>query len=202
MHNAKARFRANLVQVAELGSLHDHLVGTVAIPNAFDDLLRSELVYGVSALDKLVHDLIRIGMVQTFVGTRPATPKYLSEGIQLRSLNSLSVGSIPPPEVAFEQIVREKLRHLSFQDPVKLADGLGYIWPDAQKWQVLAAALGMSDEAARTRLRLLATRRNAIVHEADLDPITHVKQPITKHEVLDALTFLQNLGIEICNCVI
>lgn len=201
MLNSKERFRANLVQVAELGSLHDHLVGTVTMPNAFDDLLRSQLVYGVSAFDKLVHDLIRIGMVQTFVGARPATPKYLSEGIQLRSLTLLSAGSIPPPEFAFEQIVRDKLSHLSFQDPAKLADGLGYIWPDGQKWQVLAAALGMPDEAARTRLRLLATRRNAIVHEADLDPITHVKQPITKQEVLDALTFLQNLGIKICDCV-
>ena len=197
MHNSKGRFLENITQATELGTLYDYLVANVAIPNAFDDLLRSQLVYAVSAFDKLIHDLVRIGMVQVFVGSRPATEKYLSEGIQLRHLALLSPASIPPPAVAFEQIVREKLSVLSFQDPKKLADGLSFIWPETQKWQVLAGALGRSDEDARTTLRLIATRRNAIVHEADLDPVSHNKQAITKQEAEDATSFLKCLGTEI-----
>ena len=188
----------NVTRAAELGALYDHLVNNVAIPNAFDDLLRSQLVYAVSAFDKLVHDLVRIGMVQAFAGARRPTEKYLNEGIQLRHLALLSPVSIPPPAVAFEQIVREKLSTLSFQDPNKLADGLSFIWPETQKWHVLAGALGMSDDDARTTLRLIATRRNAIVHEADLDPVTHNKQTITKQEAEDATSFLRRLGTEIC----
>lgn len=202
MLNAQARFLENMKQAAALGSLYDHLVATVAIPNAFDDLLRSQIVYSISAFDKLIHDLIRVGMVQTFAGTRAATPKYLNEGIQLRHLTALSAGSIPPPDVAFEQIVRDKLSVLSFQDPAKLADGLSYVWTEPQKWQVIAGALGVSDEDARTTLRLISTRRNAIVHEADLHPISHLKQPISKQEALDASSFLVALGTEICNRVI
>jgi hypothetical protein len=201
MHNSKARFLQNVARAAELGVLYDHLVAKVAIPNAFDDLLRSQLVYAVSAFDKLIHDIVRIGMVQAFAGSRPATEKYLNEGIQLRQLAQLSPGSTPPPAVAFEQIVREKLSILSFQDPKKLADGLSFIWPETQKWQVLAGALGMSDEDARTTLRLIATRRNAIVHEADLDPVTHNKQAISRHEAEDATSFLRRLGMEICDRV-
>ncbi len=198
MLSSRARFLQNVTRAAELGALYDHLVNNVAIPNAFDDLLRSQLVYAVSAFDKLVHDLVRIGMVQAFAGARRPTEKYLNEGIQLRHLALLSPVSIPPPAVAFEQIVREKLSTLSFQDPNKLADGLSFIWPETQKWHVLAGALGMSDDDARTTLRLIATRRNAIVHEADLDPVTHNKQTITKQEAEDATSFLRRLGTEIC----
>ena len=198
MLSSRARFLQNVTRAAELGALYDHLVNNVAIPNAFDDLLRSQLVYAVSAFDKLVHDLVRIGMVQAFAGARRPTEKYLNEGIQLRHLALLSPVSIPPPAVVFEQIVREKLSTLSFQDPNKLADGLSFIWPETQKWHVLAGALGMSDDDARTTLRLIATRRNAIVHEADLDPVTHNKQTITKQEAEDATSFLRRLGTEIC----
>lgn len=202
MLNSKVRFFENVNRASELGALYDQLVAAIGIPGSFDDLLRSQLVYAVSAFDKLIHDLVRIGMVQAFMGLRPSTEKYLNEGIQLRRLSLLSPGSIPPPAVAFEQIIREKLSVLSFQDPKKLADGLSFIWPEAQKWQVLAGALGMSSDDARTTLGLIATRRNAIVHEADLDPLTHRKQPITRQEAADATSFLRRLGTAICDQVI
>ena len=202
MLNAKGVFQRNIRQANELGVLYAHLSVTVAIPEQFDDLLRSQIVNAVSAFDKLMHDLIRIGMVRIFESQRPSTGKYLSEVIAIQHLPGLAAGAVPPPPVRFEEIVREKLSKLSFQDPTKIADGLSYIWNENQKWQQIALGLGMTDDDAKRKQRLIVTRRNAIVHEADLDPVTNQKQGITRAEAMDISTFLLMLGNRICDLVI
>ena len=202
MLNAKGVFHRNISQANELGGLYDYLSTSVAIPEQFEDLLRSQVVNAVSAFDKLMHDLIRIGMVKIFENQRPSTSKYLSETIAIQHLPSLLVSAVPPPPVRFEEIVREKLSKLSFQDPTKVADGLSYIWNEPQRWQQIALGLGMSDDEAKRKLRLIITRRNAIVHEADLDPVTSQKQSITRAEATDIADFLRALGDRICDLVV
>ncbi|MBV4500723.1 HEPN domain-containing protein [Pseudomonas shirazensis] len=201
MRNAQLVFQKNIKQANDLGVIYDHLTELVHIREPFDDLLRYQLVYSVSAFDKLIHDLIRIGMVQIFEGSRPTTPKYANEGIALQHLTDLSPGAIPPPGAKFEELVREKLSILSFQDPTKVAEGLSFIWKETQKWQVLGNKVGLTDKDAKLNLKLIVTRRNAIVHEADLDPITSFKQPITRNEAADAAAYLLNLGNAICDLV-
>jgi hypothetical protein len=202
MLNAKGVFHKNIQQANELGALYDHLSITLAIPEQFDDLLRSQIVNAVSAFDKLMHDLIRIGMVRIFESRRPPTDKYLSEAVAIQHLPGLAAGAVPPPPVRFEEIVREKLSKLSFQDPTKVADGLSYIWKENQKWQQIALGLGMVDEDAKRKQKLIVTRRNAIVHEADLDPVTNQKQAITRAEATDISNFLLALGNRICDLVV
>jgi RiboL-PSP-HEPN len=202
MLNAKGVFHRNISQANELGGLYDYLSTSVAIPEQFEDLLRSQVVNAVSAFDKLMHDLIRIGMVKIFANQRPSTSKYLSETVAIQHLPSLLASAVPPPPVRFEEIVREKLSKLSFQDPTKVADGLSYIWNEPQRWQQIALGLGMSDDEAKRKLRLIITRRNAIVHEADLDPVTSQKQSITRAEATDIADFLRALGDRICDLVV
>ena len=60
----------------------------------------------------------------------------------------------------------------------------------------------MSDDEAKRKLRLIITRRNAIVHEADLDPVTSQKQSITRAEATDIADFLRALGDRICDLVV
>lgn len=202
MLSAKAVFHKNIRQADELGALYDHMAITVAIPEQFDDLLRSQIVNAVSAFDKLIHDLIRIGMVKIFDNQRPSTAKYLSETIAIQHLPGLVANAIPPPPVRFEEIIREKLSKMSFQDPVKISDGLSYIWAENQKWQEIARGLGMTKEDATRKMKLIVTRRNAIVHEADLDPVTNQKQSITRAETAEISAFLLALGNRICDLVI
>lgn len=202
MLNAKLVFQKNIQQANELGVLYANLSAFVPIPEHFDDLLRSQIVYVVSAFDKLLHDLIRIGMVQIFQGTRFPTGKYQNEGIPIQHLPQLIPGSTPPPAVRFEEIVREKLSALTFQDPKKISDGLSFIWNEDQKWQQIALGLGMTGEDARRDQKLIVTRRNAIVHEADLNPVTNTKQSITSAEATQASDFLLALGGRICDLVI
>ncbi|HHM5096269.1 TPA: hypothetical protein ACRL95_005016, partial [Pseudomonas aeruginosa] len=131
MHSSFAIFRMNMGQTESLLVLYDYLANELKAPVSFDDILRSKIVYAVSAFDKLLHDLIRVGMVEVFKGNRVATPKYLSEAISMATVQQLAPGSTPPPEIAFEEAVRSKLKLLSFQDPDKVSEGLSLIWAES-----------------------------------------------------------------------
>lgn len=192
MHNSHALFKRNIAATLDLSVLYQTLSQQIALPQSFDDLLRSQIVYAVSAFDKFVHDVVRIGMLQILAGTRPVTAKYESEPIAMKTIIEMAAATVPPKEHVFEQALIRKFKIASFQDPVKVADGLSYIWSETQKWQKIAALLGVTDEAARTRLKLIVDRRNFIVHEADIDPISGVKFPISKQESDGAVSFLSS----------
>jgi hypothetical protein len=194
MHNAHALFRRNLNLARDLSAFHELLSNIVTVPKTFDDLLRSQLVYAVSAFDKLVHDLVRIGMVEIFIGRRARTLKYEAEPISMQVYEEIIDATMPPKEHYFEQALVKKFKFVSFQDPAKVADGLSYIWNEPQKWQKISQTLGMPDASVRTQLKLIVDRRNAIVHEADIDPITGTKNPITKTESDGSLVFLEKCG--------
>lgn len=202
MPNAQATFLDNMRDADNLTAIYDYLSQNVSVPMSFDDLLRSKIVYAVSAFDKLIHDLIRVGMVDIFAGRRAATPKYATEPIPLSFAQQLATATTPPAEVIFEQLVRSKLKSISFQDPDKVADGLSYIWNESQKWQRISAGVGIPVDEVRTKLKLIVARRNSIVHEADMDPITNTKYPITKPDSDDTASFLLKIGNEICRLVV
>lgn len=202
MRNARALFNTNIIAAKQAGSIYDYLALSVTSPLSFDDLLRSQIVYSVSAFDKLIHDLVRIGMVETFTGSRPATPKYLNESISLKIHADLVTTSLPPKEHIFEQALFQKFKIVSFQDPQKVADGLSYIWNEKQKWQKIAGKMGLSESATQKTLKLIADRRNAIVHEADINPVTNTKLNIAKLECEEITAFLHKCGNEIADLVI
>lgn len=194
MPDALTVFRANMGDADTLTVLYDYLAESVGGPLSFDDLLRSKFVYAVSAFDKLIHDIVRQGMVEIYSGRRAPTPKYLSEPIPMSVAQQLITPSALPPEVVFEQTIRAKLKILSFQDPDKVSDGLAYVWNESQKWQKIAAAIGSDEKITRTTLKVISTRRNAIVHEADIDPVSETKLPISRNEVEDVAKLLRKVG--------
>lgn len=204
MHNALAVFKKNISDAQALNPIFDHLERTISssAPISFDDLLRSKLVYSVSAFDKLMHDLIRLGMVEIFKNARAATPKYLSEPITMSIYSQLVNATTPPAEIIFEQFVLSKLKFMSFQAPDKVSDGLSYIWDENHKWQKISQKLNLNENSVKTQLTLISSRRNSIVHEADMDPMTHQKIPITKQECDLVTNFLLATGTAIADLVI
>lgn len=188
-------------QAREHTVLYDFLAGQVRVPTPFDDLLRAQLVASVAAFDKLMHDIIRIGVCEIFSGNRPATSKYKAESITLELHSLLFNSAIPPKEVLFEQAIVQKLRHLSFQHPDKISDGLSLIWPENQKWHKISNVLNLSSDFVVTKMKLIAGRRNAIVHESDRDPLTNARTPIGRDECNDLTDFLQSCGDAIVRLV-
>jgi hypothetical protein len=194
MINAISTFRKNINEASNLRSLHSYLEKSIVSPYKFDDLLRFEIVHSISALDKLMHDLIKIGMSEIFRGKRKETAKYLAEGISIETHKKLNNATIPPKEVIFEDIISSKLKIISFQDPIKIADGLSFIWEEKQKWQKIAASMATNDEIIKTTLKLIVGRRNNIVHEADINPTSKLKFSISAADTKNSTDFILKLG--------
>lgn len=200
MFNALRLFEKNITESSQLVALFEYT--NEHLPNMnFDDLLRAHFVHAVSAFDKLLHDIIKIGMLEIFQERRQTTPKYLSEGISLEIHNKISKATIPPKEYYFESEVTKKLSYMSFQDPNKVADGLSLIWIEPHKWQVIANDMGVEMSKARTTLKTISTRRNQIVHEADINMATGKKYSIEKDETVNVANFILSCGNSIYNSV-
>lgn len=196
MLSSKIAFEQNIKEVRAISDIYNYLNSEMKVPFSVDDLLRSQVVYVVSAFDKLIHDLIRVGLVQSYEGTRPQTPKYINEPFPMSVIQQMSSASIPPAVHFFEQAVFQKLKIVSYQEPGKVSDGLSFIWEEKQKWQKITAQMGSPKDhkGVKTQLKLIADRRNMIVHEADLNPTSMQKQDITSSEVDEIIDFIESCG--------
>lgn len=197
MLSAVSLFRRSIDDARGLSGLYDYLTTTITTPLSFDDLLRSQIVYSVSAFDKLMHDVIRLGMVAYFTGTRLATPKFKAELISIEFHGELLSATFPPREYLFEREIVRKLSIQTFQDPIKIADGLSYIWSEPNKWDKIGLKMGDDARQIKERLKLIVTQRNAIVHESDINPLSGVKNLISRAVVNESTDFL-----ELCGCTI
>ena len=185
MQSAINQFNSNIETIKGMEALYEHLTTVLNLPNDLSDILRAQLVYAVSALDKLIHELVRIGMLQAFAGQRTKTSKFYTFSISLETYNKIQQLNQPTnglpletPEYFFEQEIIFKHKHLAFQEPDKIADALSFIWEEKQKWQKIALSFNMSDSALKEKLKSIVSRRNQIVHEADIDIQTNSRNPI------------------------
>lgn len=161
---ALRQFNTNINQIEELHALFTWLKSEQNITStSIDDLLRSEIVYVVSALDKLIHDFIRIGMLASFNGRQAKTDAYLSFPISVRTLDNIRSSIYNPqtkaaltdlendPEYVFEREINQKHAHASFQTPDNISKGLSLIWSENHKWQKITDAIkrGITDDINR-----------------------------------------------------
>jgi len=93
-------------------------------------------------------------------------------------------------------MVKHKL--LAFQEPDKIAEALSLIWEEEHKWQKIASSLNMSVND----LKSIVSRRNQIVHEADIDLQTNLRKDIDETDVKEAVEFILKLGESIFNAVV
>ncbi|MCI3206207.1 hypothetical protein DBA20_14690 [Pandoraea capi] len=194
MHDALAAFRSNMDDVEAFAAFYDFLVENMRGQKSLDDLLRSKIVCSVSAFDKLMHDIIHIGIIDIYSGNRTSTPKYLDEPIPLGVVAQLKGVEDAPRSNIFSQTIRDKLRAMSFQHPDKVVDGLSYIWHEKRKWKKIASAMGEDEATVRVFLYEVVRRRNAIAHEADVHHFLQAKRPINREMATDFTRFMRRLG--------
>lgn len=201
MNNAKRIFDTEIARIRSFGQLINHLKTNGLHDNeTYENINRMKIVFAVSAFDKFMHDIIKVGIIELFLGNRNHTNKYSNELIPISVLTKIYNQELIPAAMEFETSIYAKLKTISYQDPKKLADGLSFIWDEKQKWQKFASELGYpNDEQARSRLKLIITRRNAIVHESDLEPTTNEKQNLDDISADDSVDFLENLANVIFN---
>lgn len=185
----------------ELTALHTYLAGSVAAVVPLDELLRSEWVARVSALDLYVHELVAQGMVAIFEGARPPTPAYLKFRVTSESLNRIrSAATTTDAAAAFDLDVREQLGRVTYQFPDDIADGVRLccgieLWNEvALKMGATPATKSAEAKLIKRTLSLIVQRRNKIAHEGDLQPLPPREPwPITKGDVHGIASFIDRV---------
>lgn len=202
MNNAMIVFRSLIEQCSTTMGMYEYFESN-SVPLDASDLLRWQYVLAVSALDKYIHDIVRIGMVQIFHGNRSETAKYKSFRLEL-SVATIIQNS-PNPEVFFSNEITRQHSFLAFQDPDKIADALSYIWEAKHKWNIICnnMATPISETDLKTKLKNIVIRRNQIVHEGDClsTQIPLQQQIITKTDTQDVISFIKELVVAISNSI-
>lgn len=174
------------------------------IPIDASDLLRWQWVMTVYALDKYIHDIVRAGMVEEFLGKRSQTDKYKNFHITMSSYLDLSSSKLP--QIDFEREVTYRHSFLAFQSPDKISDALAYIWSENKKWEVISKNMTtpISEKDLKTQLNNIVLRRNQIVHEGDclsfISPLQ--QQEIYNSDVEDVINFIAEIVHAINSLVI
>lgn len=203
MTNAIRVFHALINQTEIAKGLYCFIEGQ-KVPVDVSDLLRWEWVLAVSALDKYIHDVVRIGMVEEFLGVRPKTNKFNTFRIDMSKYVNLITS--PSPELEFENEIIRQHSFLAFQHPDKIKEALSYIWLEEHKWEMISHNMRTTISATdlKTKLNNIVIRRDQIVHEGDCftTVIPLQQQSINEADVNEVICFITELVQAIQTCVI
>ena len=193
MQTAIDQFRWNLVRVRNLDSLHKILSAQTTVALNLTDLLRSELVMIVSALDLYVHEVVRLGMLECFRGQRVRTDAF--HRFQVTLEGTLKAVSVPGSDVWLDEQIRDRLGRRTYQQPDDIAEAIRII-SNAELWNSVAVQLLSTSKDVRDDIRLVVDRRNKIVHEADSNPTygqIGMLWTLTATQTDDAVAFIESV---------
>jgi hypothetical protein len=192
MQVAIDQFRVNLARVRNLGGIYNTLNAQTTAVIDCSDILRSELVMAVSVLDYYIHEIVRLGMLEVYRGTRPDTPAFLQFQISLESVRQAV--SAPTSDDWLENEIRERHSWRSFQQADHIADAIRLI-SDISLWEQVSNHLEMPAQDVKEQLNFIVDRRNKIVHEADMDPTPYdTRWPIDVVLVDDSINFIEQIA--------
>ena len=192
MQVAIDQFRVNVARVRNLRVIYNALnVQTTAVID-LSDMLRSELVMAVSALDPYIHEIVRLGMLEVYRGTRPETSAFLRFQISLEGVRQAV--SDPTNDNWLDNEIRERHGWRSFQQADHIAEAIRLI-SNISLWEQVSNHLRMPSQDVKEQLNLIVDRRNKIVHEADMDPTPYdTRWSIDEVLVDDAINFIEQIA--------
>lgn len=185
----------------EIRGLHAYLEGVLTGAFSADELLRSEWVARVSALDLFVHELVAQKMFDIFEGRRPPSPAYrkfpCAAETVLRVRNTTNQAEAAS---AFNLDIKNKLSRITYQSPDDIADGIRMI-SNCELWNEIVIRRGATPatkstfaKALKRDLSLVVERRNKIAHEADLQPsFPRAPWPINRGDVDFAAALIEGI---------
>lgn len=181
-------------------TLYEYVKNQIVVSIDISDLLRWQWVQYVSSFDKFIHDIVRIGMLEIFLGKRAPTPKYKNFTIDLQTYKNMG-NDLNSAAVILERYIVLKHSFLAFQDPQKVADALSFIWDEPDKWGKISALMCRDKNDCKTYLKNIVIRRNQIVHEGDCTDNFLTRQDIFQEDVLEIRRYILELGKSIYICV-
>lgn len=200
MQKAYRRFNKLISDTESVAVMYDYFENNVIAPVDTSDLLRWQWVQYISAFDKYIHDIVRAGMMEIFLGNRVPTEKYKNFPIEMNMYVDMSEDIVNAGRI-FEQKIVRKHGYQAFQDPARVADALAYIWNESDKWAKISEKMSMEKGQCITFLKNIVIRRNQIVHEGDYIDDISKRQEIIAQDVVQIRDYIKKLGTAIYECV-
>jgi len=194
MNRAITQYNNNSKSIKELGQLFDLINDNYPLlKTQAEDILRAQFVMIVSALDCFIHDVVRIGMLEIYLGQRNSSKNTEKFPINLTILQQIEKVADETTKLAFlEKHIDSKNSENSFQSPRNIEYALGLINLD-KIWTKLSLEMNRQPEDIRSQLALVVDRRNKIAHESDRDNLLGGKIFIDKMLVNNTISFIDNL---------
>jgi len=190
---SKQRFDIAIERVRVTCELYSHLTDRLHFTqNNLKDILRGVIIFSVSALDRYIHDIVKVGIIEIYQGKRQITNAYLNFKIPLSHINNLS--PIYPYEYYLSSYIDKINSYKSFQEPDKIKEALSLIWNEQHKWQKIADKMEITQYELTTILKNIVIRRNQIAHEADIDLKTEQLVYIDLEYTLKTIDFIEKLA--------
>jgi hypothetical protein len=188
-------FRNNIKQVQDLHYLHNTVDSMTSMVLDTSDILRSEIVLAVSALDHFIHEIVRKGLLDIHNGYRASASKTSSFSISLG--DTWYAMQNPDDNNWLDNAIRTAHGWRTFQHPDQIKSILKLI-DDVELWPHVGNQLNMSADDVKTELKSIVDRRNKIAHEADIRPMSsYEKFPIYAADVEHAISFIE----DVCECI-
>ncbi|SCB46523.1 HEPN domain-containing protein [Rhizobium multihospitium] len=195
MQTALDQFYANITRVKALVGLHNSLKKQTTAALDVSDLLRACHVMCVSAVDHYIHEVARIGMMETFDGLRAPTPAFNRFRLGMSCIVFATSPTVSRSNI--ESDIREQHSYLSFQQPDKIADAIRLV-TESKLWEQVAALVSSDAKSVKDRITLIVDRRNKIAHEADLDPTyPNSRWPIDTTDLEATISFVEDIILAI-----
>jgi hypothetical protein len=193
MTAAKTIYKKNIEDVSILTSIYDYLRPNVA---AFDisELLRSEYVLCISALDRYVHHRVREGLVNAFhdITMDPGNTRISLKIVRLL----LNENDLIERERILDAELQNILSRDSYQSPTSIESAFCLI--NVNKiWSKISPGFGKPADDIKNELALIINRRNKIAHESDVNFATGLKEYIDRPMLQDTKYFINKLVDEL-----
>ena len=196
MNDAKILFDESYTRIKNIHSLYLYLTEQSNFKHEIvEDLLRSEIVGIVSALDKFISDVIVFGVMDCFRNSKNKLDALSNLKLTFLEFNLyfLSTSDEYLKYDNLEKLLRTRLKQLTFQEPEKIANGLSFFWNEPNKWKKISVLMNQNEKSTKIKLKNIVTRRNQIVHEADHDLYNRCLQPITPQYASESVEYINNL---------
>lgn len=189
MNSSLEQFKSLINDAKQISNVYRHFnIKTL------DDLLRWQWAQAVAALDKYIHDVIKVVLIKSYNKEITPTKSFSNFLIPISLLDDpLLIQS------SFEQFITKKLSYISYQTPEKINEGLSLIWTEEHKWKFIADKMGENKKHVTNKLKLIAQRRNQIVHQGDYPSTILEKEKISLSEVIEVIEFIEKIVYTIHN---
>jgi hypothetical protein len=187
MNIALTQFEVDIARIKNLAAIYKVLALNTTSILDLSDILRAELVFSVSALDRYIHEIVRFGMLEVYTEHRSRTPQFDKFTVSMQSVvRGFSVEIL-------DQEIRTQHGYKSFQRAEKIADAVRLI-SEIKLWDEVAKKLSKQPINVKNELDLIIKRRDQIAHEADSDPsYPDARWPIDEMMVNDAVAFIEKI---------